>query len=63
MQPVLLTASEVAQLLRVRTARVYELIRRGLLPSVRIGRQVRVPLADLSRWIEAGGTTDDGATH
>jgi len=38
----LLTAEEVAQILRVSKARVYELARRGAVPTVKIGeRQLR----------------------
>ncbi len=43
----LLTIPEVAKLLRVNTARAYELARTGAIPSVRLGRQVRVSHAAL----------------
>jgi excisionase family DNA binding protein len=46
---------EVADLLRVPPARAYELAREGVIPTVRIGRQVRVSAAALARWIEEGG--------
>lgn len=39
--PALLTVPEVANELRVRPGRAYELLRRKLIPAVRIGRQVR----------------------
>lgn len=39
--------SEVADLLGFSTGRVYDLIRRGLIPSIRFGRQVRVPIESL----------------
>ena len=48
----LLTAKEVAQMLSVRPARVHELAREGLLPCVRLGRQVRF---DLNRPGFSGG--------
>ena len=38
----LLRVSEVAQMLDVSPARIYELARSGRIPSVRLGRQVRV---------------------
>jgi putative molybdopterin biosynthesis protein len=51
----LLTAEQVAVLLQVRTARVYELAREGLIPTVRLGRQVRVSSSALENWIADGG--------
>ncbi len=52
----LLTAKEVAALLRVTKLRVYELARTGAIPCVRIGRQVRFPEDGLRAWIARGGT-------
>jgi excisionase family DNA binding protein len=51
----LLTVSEVAQVLRVPRARAYALIREGMLPAVRIGRQLRVAEDALAEWIAQGG--------
>ena len=51
-EPVLLRAEEVARMLGVGRSTVYELIVRGQLPVVRIGRLVRVPAAALERWID-----------
>ena len=38
----LLTISEVSELLKVRPSRAYQLVRDGVIPGVRVGRQVRV---------------------
>ena len=51
----LLKIPEVAQVLRVPIPRAYELARQGLLPVVRLGRQVRVEEAALRDWIAQGG--------
>ena len=51
----LLTVSEVARQLRVSNARMYELVRAGLVPAVHLGRQVRIPLCALRSWIANGG--------
>ena len=51
----LMTVSEAAELLRLRPARVYELAREGVLPVVRLGRQVRVEEQALRDWIARGG--------
>jgi excisionase family DNA binding protein len=59
----LLTANEVAQILRVPTARVYELARRKMLPVLTLGqRQVRFEEAALREWIAAGGSSSPFAT-
>jgi excisionase family DNA binding protein len=51
----LLRIPEVAARLDVTEARAYELARTGALPSVRIGRQIRVSPDALGAWIENGG--------
>jgi excisionase family DNA binding protein len=67
----LLTASELATRLRISPARLYELVRQGLVPVVRIGRQVRFDPAAVEAWIAGGGrsfpggwrrVSDDGAS-
>lgn len=52
----LLTAREVAVLLKLKPQRVYELARGGKIPSVRVGRQVRFDESALRHWIETGGS-------
>jgi len=48
----LLTANEVANILRVSTARVYELARIKSIPSITLGqRQVRFDETALRNWI------------
>lgn len=49
----LLTAAEVADQLRVSTMTIYRLIRSGELKAVRVGRNYRVPVADLQRYLAA----------
>ena len=52
----LLTVVEVAEnILNIKPERVYTLIREGLLPSVRLGRQVRIDSIALEEWISRGG--------
>ncbi len=52
----LLTAEEVATILRVHPNRVYELASRKALPVVRVGRLLRFHLETLQEWIKSGGT-------
>lgn len=57
----LLTVPEAARRLSLGRATTYQLVRRGELPSVRVGRAVRVPARALEAWIAArttGGEVD-----
>ncbi len=53
-----LTPIETAKLLRIGRGTVYEQIRLGLIPSIRIGRKILVPKAALIRMLE--GVKGDG---
>lgn len=44
--------AEVSELIGVGKSKTYELIAAGVIPSVRIGRSVRVPADRLREWIE-----------
>jgi excisionase family DNA binding protein len=52
----LMRIPEVARIIDTTTARAYELIRLGILPAVRMGRQVRVDANALEEWIKRGGS-------
>lgn len=60
----LLTANEVADILRVSKARVYELARINSIPSITLGqRQVRFDEAALLEWISRSvGIADPNRT-
>lgn len=49
------TVPQIAQMTQLSEPRVYEAVRRKLLPAIRIGRQVRVEEAAFLDWIKAGG--------
>jgi excisionase family DNA binding protein len=51
--PLLLTVPQVAEALQVNRNKVWALVGSGELPSVRIGRSVRVPVTALAEWVEA----------
>ena len=50
--PRFLTAKEVATLLKLNILTVYEYIRRGSLPVVKLGRSYRVESSDLDNFIK-----------
>ena len=52
----MLTVSELASRLKVTRKRAYDLVRYGMVPCVRIGRQVRIDERVLERWIQSGGS-------
>lgn len=54
----LLTAKQTAELLQVTLSRVYELARIGLIPCVRMGRQIRFDEAALREWVAQGGASE-----
>lgn len=51
----LLRVPEVADRLGVTPSRLYDLVRTGALPVVRIGRQLRVHPKQLEEWLAGGG--------
>jgi len=59
--PDVLTVFEAAKLLRLGKNATYEAIRRGIIPSLRIGRRIVVPKTALERLL-AGNPRSDGGT-
>ena len=49
---VLLTVPEAAKLLRVSRNLAYDLVARGELPSLRLGRVIRIPTQALLEWLQ-----------
>lgn len=47
-----LTAKETSKLLRISKTTVYDLIRQGVIPSIRFGKKILVPRAALMRKLE-----------
>ncbi len=51
----LLTAQEAAELLKVKKATVYEMVKRGQIPAVKIGKQVRIARESLEQVLRPDG--------
>jgi putative molybdopterin biosynthesis protein len=62
MSVVLLTAEEAAAQLKIKKYTVYELIKRGELPSSRVGKQVRISQSDLNAYLESGKVRPAGGS-
>lgn len=56
----MLLAREVARMLRVPEARVYDMARQGLIPTIRLGRQLRFDEQQLAEWAAKGGRSLPG---
>ena len=52
MEKILLKPMEVTQILGIGRSLVYEMLAIGELPSIRIGRCIRIPRNELEKWIE-----------
>ena len=52
-QPLLLRPTEVATAIGVSRSKAYELLARGVIPSIRVDGVVRVPVESLRSWIAA----------
>ena len=51
MEKLLLKPSEVTQILGIGRSLVYELIARKEIPSIRLGRCIRIPSESLQQWL------------
>jgi len=52
LERLLLTPAETAETIGIGRTRIYELLASGELPSVRIGRSIRIPIDCLRTWID-----------
>lgn len=50
---VLLTVPEAAKMLRISRNLAYELVARGEIPAIRLGRVIRVPRGLLEEWLKS----------
>jgi len=46
------TIPEVARFLKISRSKVYGLVQQGLIPHVRIGKNVRITDRDLQAWLD-----------
>jgi excisionase family DNA binding protein len=53
METLTVRVTEAAKMLGIGRSKTYDLISTGVLPSVRIGKSVRVPVDALRKWLAA----------
>ena len=58
MEPLLLRAEECARILGLGRSKVFQMMQRGELPVVRIGRSVRIPARALELWVNERTSAD-----
>jgi excisionase family DNA binding protein len=51
-EPLLLRPVEAARLLGISRSKLYEILVAGEIPTIHIGRSVRIPLAQLRAWVD-----------
>jgi excisionase family DNA binding protein len=61
--PLVLTVEEVAAALRVSRTTAYEGVRTGEIPSVRIGRSIRIPRHMLASYLGVPSEDEPGNGH
>jgi excisionase family DNA binding protein len=52
-QRLLLRIPEVAETLGIGRTKIYDLIATGELPTIHVGRAVRISVSTLQKWVEA----------
>ena len=60
-ESLLYTPAEAARALKMSRSKVYQMIRAGEIPSVKIGDSRRVPVNELNAWISARTRGGDGS--
>ena len=50
---ILMRPKEAAESLGLGLSKTYELLASGQLPSIRVGRSIRIPVAELHDWVRA----------
>ena len=59
---VTLSIDEAAEMLGISRAHAYDLVRRGVLPRLRLGRRVVIPVKALEEFIDAATDRSSPAT-
>ena len=63
MEKLLLKPCEAAEALGVGRTLFYQLVKAGVIPSCRVGKSIRIPVAALKSWAEAQVGERHGVMH
>lgn len=55
----ILTVIEVADILRISRVQAYNLVNKGIIPSLRLGRNIRIYAKAFNEWLEKNGGQGD----
>ena len=61
-EPHVITVEEAAELLRISRNTAYEAVKRGEIPSVRVGRRILIPRISIMKMLGGEEATGDAAT-
>jgi excisionase family DNA binding protein len=59
LERLVMTVPQAAAELQLPVSTVYDLIRRGVIPAVRVGKRIRVPKRRLEQWVNRGDPAYD----
>jgi len=51
-----LQISQVSELLEISDTTTRRLVKRGVLPAIRVGRQIRIDQQRFQKWLDTGGS-------
>ncbi len=56
LEPATMTVRQMAKYLGIGVNKAYEIVHNGTIPSIKIGRQIKVPKKSLDSWIETASS-------
>jgi excisionase family DNA binding protein len=63
MKKLLLRPTEAAEVIGLGRSKMYELLAKGIVPSIKIGKSVRVPVEGLRAWIKKQTSNADASAE
>lgn len=51
MQKLTYTVKEVSEILNIGLSKTYELLRQNIIPNIKVGKRIIIPIEALNRWL------------